>query len=107
MAQEAVLSDTEKRPSLEGAGFRYFISEIDGCRLVECVAPQQIDDAAIAHAMGLYYTVWSDEAHGPTVTLTDVSELVSLNEVEQTVLVSLMKRNEARAEHVGSAWVVG
>jgi hypothetical protein len=94
-------------PNVEGGGFRYYFSELDGCKVVECVCPASVDPSEHAVAMTCYYTAWADDDSQPTVTLTDVTELSGLDKTERMILISLMKRNHTRPGYLGSAWFYG
>lgn len=86
-------------------GFSMWVSEIDGIRTIETRYPARIDVSKLSIVIAKYYDLWDDES--PTINLTHIEQLESLNAQVRAVLKSVVSRTIGQEAFVGSAWVCG
>ena len=86
-------------------GFSLWVSEIDGIRTIETRYPAKIDVTRLSTVISKYYDLWDDES--PTINLTHIEKLESLNAQVRAVLKSVVSRTIGQESFVGSAWICG
>lgn len=86
-------------------GFSLWVSEIDGIRTIETRYPAKIDVTKLSTVISKYYDLWDDES--PTINLTHIDQLESLNAQVRAVLKSVVLRTIGQDSFVGSAWICG
>lgn len=83
--------------------FSITCSDREGYRLIRVDIPTTVEIGRLSVAAATYISMFVDDR--AIVVLNDATELVSLDQDVQEVLLAMLRRNVTRPTFVGSAWI--